>query len=285
MNRAAGPPLVYVEADMAEGELHAFAGGHALVFTARAPAKDSPNEDAAALIPFDEESGVLVVADGIGGGRAGEQASRTTIGAIESALAEARANSALLRTGIIDGIERANRAVLDLGLGAGTTLALVEIQGSAVRPYHVGDSVILATGQRGKVKWQSICHSPIGYAVEAGVMAEADAMHHADRHLVSNLVGSPSMRIELGPALELAPRDTLLIASDGLADNLHTDEIIERVRKGPLARVGTLLASAVRDRMVHPADGAPSKPDDLTFVIYRPSTRPRSRSEPAGAES
>ncbi len=57
-------------------------------------------------------------------------------------------------------------------------------------------------------------------------------MHHEERHLVSNVVGTDDMRIELGPPLKLARYDTVLLASDGLLDNLYTDEIVELIRKG-----------------------------------------------------
>ena len=59
-------------------------------------------------------------------------------------------------------------------------------------------------------------------------------MHHSQRHVVSNVIGSPDMRIEIGSAIEMDLRDTLVLASDGLSDNLHVTEIVEYVRKGPL---------------------------------------------------
>jgi serine/threonine protein phosphatase PrpC len=132
--------------------------------------------------------------------------------------------------------------------------------------------MILAVGQRGRVKLQTVSHSPVGYAYEAGLLDETEAMHHEDRHLVSNVIGSPDMRIEIGPPVCLAPRDTLLLASDGLLDNLYNDEIVERARKGPLKGVVHSLAGACRERMTHPQQGAPSKPDDLTLVVFRRST-------------
>lgn len=70
-----------------------------------------------------------------------------------------------LREAILDGIEQANQIVMDLCSGCGTTIAAVEITNQDVRPYHIGDSEILVTGQRGKIKFQSISHSPVGYAV------------------------------------------------------------------------------------------------------------------------
>jgi hypothetical protein len=96
---------------------------------------------------------------------------------------------------------------------------------------------------------------------------------------VSNTIGSPDMRIEVGPEIELARYDTLLIASDGLFDNLHVDEIIGHIRAGAVPRATRRLVEQSRERMgssKSPADpeergGAlvPSKPDDLTFIVFR----------------
>jgi serine/threonine protein phosphatase PrpC len=252
-----------------------FLEGTAAVFTTRSPQKETPNEDVAALWPASPTSGVLAVADGLGGHASGERASRLAIDTIQNCLHQATATPSAsettdLRAAILNGIEAANVAVKGLGSGAATTLALVEIHGRTIRPYHVGDSAILITGQRGKVKLQTISHSPVGYAVEAGLMKEEDAIHHEARHVISNVIGSDQMRIEIGPFVEMAPRDTLLLASDGLLDNLLPDEIVELVRSGPLGlAVGALVAEA-QQRMSGPNGTDPCKPDDLTVIAYRP---------------
>ena len=170
---------------------------------------------------------------------------------------------------MLDGVERANAEVTGLAVGAATTLAVVELGRAAIRPYHVGDSTILVVGQRGKLKLQTVPHSPVGYAVEAGLLDEKEAIHHEDRHLVSNIVGSPEMTIEVGRTLKLRPRDTVVLGSDGLFDNLHVEEITEIVRKGPLGAAAAALADVCRRRMDEPEPGRPSKPDDLTFLVYR----------------
>ncbi len=260
---------LYFEQDAEEPDAKEIAGGVAAVFSARCPGKQTPNEDAAALIPVDEESAVLAVADGLGGAPGGEQASRVALEALWTALSCAPRDDASLRSAIIDGIEAANEAVAALGLRAATTLAAVALQRGTARPYHVGDSMVLVTGQRGRIKLQTISHSPTGFAVEAGVLREREAMHHEDRHLVSNVIGARDMRIEVGAAVELAAFDTLLLASDGLLDNLATREIVDRVRKGSLAGAARRLAEDARSRMARAREGRPSKPDDVTFVVYR----------------
>ena len=266
---------VLAEAEMAEVAMFEFAGGIAAVFTTRSPKKETPNEDVAGLLPVAGSAGVLAVADGLGGHAGGERASRLTLETLQQSIhagatLSPQTSGDWLRGAILDGIEAANTKVRELGTGAATTLALVEIQDRTIRPYHVGDSVILLTGQRGKLKLQTIAHSPIGYAVEAGLMNEEDAIHHDERHVISNVIGSDQMRIEIGPPIKMARRDTLVLASDGLVDNLFPNEIVECVCSGPLDRAVRSLVDEALRRMTSEGGEKPSKPDDLTVIAYRP---------------
>ena len=159
---------------------------------------------------------------------------------------------------------------LDMGTGAATTISVVEVRDQMARGYQVGDSVALIVGQRGAIRWKSISHSPVGYAIESGMIDEADAMHHDERHIVSNLVGSRSMHIEIGPAVELSALDSIVIASDGLFDNLHLDEISSMARVGrPMDRMTSLVTLATQ-RMDQADAGIPGKPDDLAILLMTP---------------
>ena len=268
---------LFTGVNMVESAAADFCGGRAVVLSRRCPGKSGPNEDGAALVPYDATSGLLVVADGAGGQKAGEEASGLAISCIAASVRRAREGGVDLRDAVLDGIEEANRAITGLGVGAGSTLAIIELRDGTVRPFHVGDSMILTTGQRGRVKLQTVAHSPTGYAVEAGLLDADEALRHAERHLVSNILGTPDMRMEVGSTVQLADRDTVLLASDGLSDNLTQEQIIEIVRKGPLDRAAGRLAASCLTHME--GDLAPSKPDDLTFVLFRlaplrPSRRP-----------
>jgi serine/threonine protein phosphatase PrpC len=254
-----------------DGEILELGGGTVAVYTAVSPDRDGgSNEDSAAVLRFDESSAVLALADGAGGMRGGAQASSIAIRAVRKGVDGVHGTEQPLRTGILNAFEAANRSVLELGIGAASTLAVIEVQARHVRPYHVGDSLILVVGQRGRIKIQVTPHSPVGYAVKSGLIDEGSAMFHEERHLVSNMLGSADMHIEIGSALELAPRDTVVVASDGLSDNLRTQEIVEIVRKGPLAEAARRLADEASARMLVSDEQHPSKPDDLTFLIFRP---------------
>jgi PPM family protein phosphatase len=268
---AQGPEdsIVLREQDMEVPLVHAFGGGQAVLYSRRSPGKETPNEDCAALIPFDRSSGVLMIADGAGGMRGGLQASSIAVHELTAALEGAALLHTSLREAILDGIEAANREIETLGIGAATTVIVAELRGNLLRPYHVGDSGILAFGQKGKLKVQTMFHSPTGYAVEAGLLNERDALRHDERHLVSNVIGNPEMRIEMGSAIELAAKDTVLLATDGLFDNLRTHEIVELLRTGPLDGGIAELARTVRRRMEAADDRHPGKPDDLTLVGFR----------------
>lgn len=262
---------------MEQSEIIALPHGTAAVFCDRSPFKDTPNEDGAIIVPIDRTRSVLAVADGMGGQPGGDEASEIALDllrqSVEAAAAEGPGDGSL-RAATLNGFEAANERMTGEGAGGGTTLAVVEVDGDTIRPYHVGDSVILVLGQRGRLRLQTVAHSPVGYAVESGLLDASDAMHHQDRHLVSNYVGSPEMRIEIGPPVVLHRRDTVVLGSDGLFDNLHVEEVVEIVRKGPLEAAAAALVAACRERMLDPQPGRPSKADDLTFILYRPGPRP-----------
>jgi len=279
MTMAEQAGLVFADEDMAEPLFLQFAGGRAAVFSSRAPDKDGPNEDAAGLLVANSEGGALVVADGLGGQPGGENASKITVQCLRTALQQAAKIDSPVRSAILDGVERANERVLGLGIGAATTMAALEVSRGVLRPYHVGDSGILVVGQRGKVKLRTMAHSPVGYAVEAGLLDEHEALHHDQRHEISNMVGATDMRIEVGSPLRLAPCDTVLLATDGLLDNLNPGEVVEIVRAGPLDQVARTLVRRCAQRMRSPAEGQPSKPDDLTFVLYRSNSQRRARTK------
>jgi serine/threonine protein phosphatase PrpC len=244
-------------------------GGSVVALTVRDPFKETENEDTVAVIPYGPEAVVLVVADGAGGLPAGKQASMTATTTLAASLQSAKQQTALLRTAILNGIEAANEAVIALGNGSATTLTVVTIEGLVARSFQIGDSEALIVSQGGSVRAQTTAHSPTGFAVEAGFLDQREALHHEERHLVSNFLGTSDMRIDMGAGLELRPRDTLLIASDGLTDNVHLDEIIERIRKGPLLDGARAVMNLARHRMANGEGRQPSKPDDLSLILFR----------------
>lgn len=263
-------PRLYVGDREDERDVYTTPPGQVAAVSVGDADKNRPNEDSAAIIPVNDTHVVLAVADGVGGLTGARQASNLAVKALRKALTgSAEAHGRSLRTAILDGIDAANRAILDSGSAGASTLALAEIGPDYVRPYHVGDSIVLICGQRGKLKLYTTPHSPVGFAMEAGLLDEKEAMEHTELNLIFNVIGSLDMRVEVGSEQPLAARDTLLLASDGLTDNVLQDEIIASVCAGPLDRAANRVADLALQRMRGEQANAPSKPDDLTALLFR----------------
>lgn len=275
MSMDGGTEALFLSAEEAPTEaLLRVAGGAAAVWAAPRPGGER-SEDALLVLPLAPDRAVLAVADGMGGAPDGGAAAARAIQALAAAVEEGLAAGLSLQTAILDGIGKANASVLAMGTGAATTLAVAELAGSEVRAYNVGDSEVMVFGQRGRLKLRTISHSPVGFALQAGLVDHEEALHHEDRHIVSNFLGSRDMRIEVGSALRLGPTDTVVVCSDGLVDNLRLSEIAAIMRCGPLDDGLASLAQSTLARMQGAEAGSaaaeahPSKPDDLSLIAFR----------------
>ena len=246
------------------------ANGSVAMCTSRSPDKSTANEDSAAIIPVNDDSSVLVIADGAGGMRGGGQASAIAIESLINAVKQSVKDNTDLRDAILNGIEKANAKIIALGIGAATTISVVEQVGMTIRTYHVGDSEIIIMGQRGRLIHQTISHSPVGYAIESGLIDADEAMHHAERHLVSNILGSAEMHIAIGPSITLAKYDTVLLSSDGLTDNFSVSTVIDAVRKGRLSATVRKLFKQTLAYMQPSEESHEYKADDLSIIAFRP---------------
>src|SRR4029078_12751016 len=102
-------------------------------------------------------------------------------------------------------VEQANKAVLGLApRGAATTLVVAQLNAAQLRCYHVGDSELLAVRQRGRIKQRVVPHSPTGFAVEAGLLDEDEAVRHDQRPVLVDLIGSPRLHAAAGRARDTA---------------------------------------------------------------------------------
>jgi serine/threonine protein phosphatase PrpC len=242
-------------------------GGKVAACSMACPESGAENEDCIAVVSSPSGHTLLVVADGVGGAKQGHLASRIAVDCIVQAVLGATSDVSRLRPLIIDAIEHADQKIRELSTGAATTLAIAEIFEGQLRTYHCGDSNILVCGSRGRIRRMTVGHNPTDMAVNAGWLEPEEALSHGERHFVSNILGSPPLRIEIGQRLPLLPRDTVLVASDGLFDNLVPVEIVEMIRKEPILNNLNKLVDATQARMTGQLEG--SKPDDLSVIAWR----------------
>ena len=225
-----------------------------------------PNQDGVLVLDAGEAGVVLAVADGMGGHADGELAARLALESVADEVEQAVSSGDALLPAVRAGFERAGQAIAELGTGAGTTLVATLVRGARARSVHTGDSLGLVCDAEGILQHRTRDHSPSGYALAAGLISEEDALLRTDRNVVLSALGYPEPRIEEGPVLALGPGASVLLASDGLTDNLLTGEILDLLEEpGSSADAVAALDERARDAM----DSELGKRDDLTLLLLR----------------
>ncbi len=261
---------LWSEFDSDAVELVDFVDGQAAIYSRRCPTRQSsPNEDSVCLIEVSEGRGLIAVADGVGGGTVGNEASRCVVECLAEACFELKLNqthiSRGIRSEVIDAIEYANLEILSWGINSATTLTAIELWDDQFRYIHIGDSGALLTSNRGTIKFSTVGHAPVAQAVANGMLDSEEAFDHEDQNVITNCIGTRDMKIEVGIFQPTSERDTLVLASDGLFDNLTHQEIAELIRIGDLQEQTGLLVQTAKERMMTEA----GKPDDLSVICFR----------------
>jgi protein phosphatase len=172
-----------------------------------------------------EERGVVfVVADGMGGHRGGEIASRI---AVRTILAFYTADSGTDRAkALTRAFHEANQtiiqeAVSDSALfGMGTTCTALALHQGRAYFAHVGDSRCYLV-RRGKILQVTNDHSIVGEMVRSGILSDEDARTHPKRNVITRSLGAqPDVMAETPESVALEVGDTFLLCSDGLTGYL-----------------------------------------------------------------
>ena len=227
------------------------------------------NQDSIGVFSSGNNGVVIALADGAGGHKMGAEASKLLIEELS-----ARSNkfefSRQSRLEIIEGIEKANFDMLDSLPGSASTLVVAEVSKDSARIYFAGDSIALVVGGRGKLKYRAYGHNPIDMGIQAGILEEDAYDELGLRHYVTNIVGSRQLHIECSVPISLDPRDTILICSDGLYDNIKVEEICEIISDKDINTAAKSLLELANQRM-NSENSEFSKHDDLSFVLYQKS--------------
>lgn len=184
------------------------------------------NEDAVAV---DGESGFAVVADGIGGHRAGDVASRMALESVVERL-RGRSRAPSPQRFAEQSIAAANFTVLSAAnakaefKGMGTTLAMVFMHGQRAVLAHVGDSRIYRL-RNGSLELLTRDDTLLHDQLEQGLIGIEDAGDSHNRHMVTQALGI-NERISVHLHEEDVRRgDIYLLCTDGLNDQVDDKDI------------------------------------------------------------
>ena len=217
----------------------------------------SSNEDS-----FLESAPVFAVADGMGGARAGEVASRIAV----ETLADGDAGDGEAEAQLAETAQAANRRIYELAqkddsrAGMGTTFTAVLVDGGDVVTGHVGDSLLYRLRDEA-LERLTRDHSLVEELVRRGELDPKDAESHPQRSIITRALGpEPEVEVETFTCPGRAG-DVYLVCSDGL-----TSMISEERLRDLLGADGSLDEAA--QRLVEAANEAGGK-DNITVVLFR----------------
>ncbi len=182
---------------------------------------------------INQELGLFVVADGMGGHSGGEVASNLAVETVEEVMIQPGTQKIPARELIINAYEEASKRIFDLAanerrelLGMGTTMVLAYVRGRNLYIANVGDSRCYLFKK--PHLWQvTEDHSLLNEQIRAGVMSEAEVREYVGRNVITRSVGYER---EVYPDIlerEIGSGEIYLICSDGLSSLVSDEKISE----------------------------------------------------------
>jgi len=203
------------------------------------------NEDNIHLWHYEEHIALGIVADGMGGAVAGEEASRIVIETIQDTLLNAEIIEPNAYNSITEpelaghlkstirsaNINIINQAIANPELkGMGTTVTLAMVRNNYIVIGHVGDSrAYIVRGTNGQIEQITVDHSFVQALVDAGHITAEEAEDHAMGNVLYRALGQ-TRDVEVDVYFEqLSTNDRILLCSDGLTLHVKAPEIAEIV--------------------------------------------------------
>jgi protein phosphatase len=194
--------------------------------------KRSMNQDS--MFCSDEAVGsfqnLFIVADGMGGHKAGDYASRLCIESMVAHIRESASQTPV--TTFQEAIAYANHAVYEASQedveyeGMGTTMVACTLQGDTLYVANIGDSRLYLL--RDELEQITTDHSLVEEMVKNGNITESEARIHPQKNIITRALGIDTQVQADYFELQVKPSDVILLCSDGLT-NMLEDDVIELI--------------------------------------------------------
>lgn len=229
------------------------------------------NEDAF-LVELD--TGLFVVADGMGGHAGGGTASSVAVETIKKSVRAAREaapasiaphDASHFPTMLRESVEAASREIYRTALedpslaGMGTTVTSVLVAGRTAFMAHVGDSRCYLL-RAGRIFQISEDHSLVNEQLKAGAITEEEARSSRFRNIITRSVGfEEGVRVDV-VGLEIEQGDVLVLCCDGLSNLVTDSEILEVAGGSPLEEAPEKLVALANER---------GGDDNITVIVVK----------------
>lgn len=193
----------------------------------------SNNEDACFVLLSEN---VYMVADGVGGGNAGEIASRTTVSEMANYITKNPIANATNKYAIVnyfqDCIDQINKKIFEMARkyeqnkGMATTLALLYAKGGMAYIGNVGDSRVYLYRDNELVQLTED-HTYVNTLVKAGILTEEQASVHNKKNVITKAIGADSSVEPDFFQVNIMKDDIFVLCTDGLYDEISNEELVE----------------------------------------------------------
>jgi PPM family protein phosphatase len=246
----------------------------------------SPPERAGGEIPSSplDPPALFLVADGMGGQQAGEEASRMAVEIIPKEVAKRLGTNGpeakLIQSAIRDSVAEANQEILGSSgavtefTNMGTTVVLALFRNNRVFVAGIGDSRAYRL-RGGRLEQLTKDHSLADALLEAGTITTEELPNHKFKNVLYLYLGSKDARG--GPedvrVLDVLPGDRFLLASDGLTGVVRDDDLARILGScdDPQRAAKVLTDQALEN----------DSKDNVTSMVIHVATEPTTTSAPA----
>lgn len=208
---------------------------------------------------FYAKDDLFIVADGMGGHRAGEVASKLSVDAFVKSFSESinkpsKMQGRFIKNNIIRSVKLANDEVFKKSLtdseysGMGTTFTACFLYEDNIHIAHIGDSRAYLCRDK-NIDLLTSDHTFVGELYRRGEITYEETFNHPQRNFLTNVLGVSD---EVSPdylTLKILPGDSLIICSDGL-NSMLKDEIILKISEKypePENAVKKLIENALKN--------------------------------------
>jgi protein phosphatase len=177
--------------------------------------------------PIGSLPNLYIVADGMGGHRAGDKASRMaidiTVDFVEKSTIE-NPIAVLKRAMIFANNEIYKAASQDTDLtGMGTTMVAAVAKEGKLYVANIGDSRLYAID--GEIRQITMDHSLVEEMIRNGELERKKGRNHPEKNLITKAMGSKDEIIPDFFEIDIKPEERYLLCSDGLSNMVEDDEI------------------------------------------------------------
>ncbi|HEY0826510.1 MAG TPA: Stp1/IreP family PP2C-type Ser/Thr phosphatase [Bacilli bacterium] len=178
-----------------------------------------------------------IVADGMGGHKAGDVASQMAIELIhqELQLLQAGMSAEECMDKMKTAVSKANESIYASAVnqeqyyGMGTTVVIVLVSAEGLIVAHIGDSRVYKwNGEH--ISQLTEDHSLVNELLKSGQISRDEANHHPRRNVLTRALGTEEVTDLEIQHLHWEPNDVLLLCSDGLSGFVDKDQMIEILR-------------------------------------------------------